>query len=484
MGQQHGVRVELRRLCMLFLTTALPGCGGKAHTDMRVSTPDLPTFTTADSSSFFGSGSRLKAHVQDGGGGARALLDFYDTQLDVNCRFVENASGEYRCLPILLASSYFDANCTQPAFLGTGSVETRAGMLVMSYGPSCGQMAVPYSLVEEQPVAQLYTWIDGKCYPETNTPNNAWTVQPEPLTNFSSASLSVVGDEGEAQALRATADDGAYLNLYTTTQGQPCVGLQFAQEQRCLRTPFSRMTDDTYADDKCSGPALAYSTLSESDVCSGRKATRALVTQTDACAQQQSLRALLDTVPSGFSTDGNGHCQPYDGSIFGEALYRVGESVSSSEAPVLSAVIVGTGALRLSATANRVGTPLIQPYTAWRLASGEPCTGILDPSGIRRCAPGIVLSSAAYTDANCTRPIAAPFNCDQAPGYLLEEDQASTGVLTLIAAYAAKPYTGPVHRKQGDGCQPFEVPATARYFQRGAAVDLDTFPVITETTDR
>jgi len=263
MGQQRGVRGELSCACMLFLMTALAGCGGKAHADMPVSTPALPPFTTADSSPFFGSGSRLKAHVWDGGSGARALLDFYDVQLDVNCTFLENASGEYHCLPKPLANSYFDANCTQPAFIGTGSAETppRAGVLVVSYAPSCDKMVVPYSLVEEQPVTQLYTWIDGKCYPETVFPDSAWTVQPEPLTRFSGAALSTVGDEGEAQALRATADDGAYLNLYITAHGQRCVGLQFAQEQRCLRTPFGRMANGTYADDTCTGPELAYSTL-------------------------------------------------------------------------------------------------------------------------------------------------------------------------------------------------------------------------------
>jgi len=295
--------------------------------------------------------------------------------------------------------------------------------------------------------------------------------------------LSVVGDEGEAQALRATADDGAYLNLYTTALGQPCAGLQFAQERRCLRTPFAHMADGTYADDRCSGPELADSTLTESDVCAERKPTRAVVTQTEACVQQQSLRALLDTVPSAFSSDGGGHCEPYDASVFSEALYRVGESVSSSEAPVLSVVIVGSGALTLSATANRLGTPLSQPYADWRLASGERCAAVLDASGTLRCASGTELFPAAYADANCTQQLGATSNCDDAPGYLLEEDQASTGVLTLIAAYAAEPYIGPVYAKRADGCQPFEVPARSRYFQRGAPVGLDTFPVITETTD-
>jgi hypothetical protein len=451
---------------------------------MRVSTPAPPASTTADSSPFFGSGSRLKAHVWDGGSGARALLDFYDTQLDINCTFLENATGEYHCLPKPLANSYFDPNCTQPAYIGTSSAEIppRAGMLVMSYSPSCDKMVVPYSLVEEQPVTQLYTWIDGKCYPDTDSPDSAWTVQPEPLSRFSVAALSVVGDEGEAQALRATADDGAYLNLYTTAHGQPCVGLQFAQEQRCLQMPFGHMEDGTYADEACSGPELAYSTLTESDVCSGRKPTRALVTQPAACVQQQSLRALLDRVPSAFSADASGHCAPYDPSVFGEALYRVGESVSSSEAPVLSAVIVGSGALTLSATANRLGTPLTEPYANWRLADGERCARILDTTGMLRCAAGLGLLLAVYADANCAQQVVATSDCDDPPRYLLEEDKAGTGILTLVAAYAAEPYTGPLYARLADACQRIEMPV-GRYFQRGAAVDLDTFPVIIETTD-
>jgi hypothetical protein len=73
MGQQRGARVELSCVCMLFLATALAGCGGKAHADMRPSMPAPPMFTTADSSTFFGSGARLKAHVKDGGSGARGL---------------------------------------------------------------------------------------------------------------------------------------------------------------------------------------------------------------------------------------------------------------------------------------------------------------------------------------------------------------------------------------------------------------------------
>ena len=188
--------------------------------------PALPTFTTADSSPFFGSGARLKAHVQDGGSGARALIDFYDTELDANCTFVENASGEYHCLPDRLANSYFDANCAEPAFIGTDSAEAppRAGMLVVSYWSSCDKMVVPYSLVEEQPVTQLYSWIDGTCYPATVFPDSAWTVQPEPLARFSSSALSAVGDEGEAQApefLIPAARRAAHREL-RSSQPWPC----------------------------------------------------------------------------------------------------------------------------------------------------------------------------------------------------------------------------------------------------------------------
>ena len=143
--------------------------------------------------------------------------------------------------------------------------------------------------------------------------------------------MSAIGDEGEAQALRATAEDGAYENLYPTTEGQRCVGWRFGQVERCVRLG---------------------------------------------------------------------------------------------------------------------------------LLGGGP-----------------------YADANCSEPLGELFgDCDAPPSYLLDE-QTREGVSTLIAAHVAEAYTGAVDLRQVDACQLAHMSPGVNYFERGAAVDLDTFPVIIETTD-
>jgi len=356
---------------------------------------------------------------------------------------------------------------------------------VVRYSQTCDALAVPYSLVEEQPVTQLYTLLNGTCYPDTIFPDTAWTLQAEPLARFASGTLSVIGDAGEAQALRATADDGAYVNLTIEAQRQPCGKAQFAQEERCVQTPLAGVTGNTYASDKCNGPLLALSTLTVTDLCAGRKATRAVVSERQACATQNSLRALLDAVPSPFTADAAGHCDSLDASFLNEVAYRVGDSLSSSDAPLLSSLFVGSGVLELSATANRSGVPLTQTLDEWRLLDGETCSSVLDTSGIRRCMPGLeaLPDTTLYADASCTQHVDATSACAPSPTYLFDEEEASTGVLTITAAHAAEPHTGTVYEKQADECRPFEAPSGFRYFQRGAAVDLDTFPIITETTD-
>lgn len=490
MAERRGARVEFGRIHSLFLAAVLTACGGKTHADAAPTDPSTslpPALIAADSSAFFASGTRLKAHVLDGGNDARALIDFYDTVLGINCTFVENASGEYHCLPVPFTTMYFDADCTRPAFVGTDrdGATARPGLLFRANSLGCDSIVLPYSLVEEQPVTQLYLSNFGRCAPVATALDRAWVAQREPLARFASSALSAIGEEGEAQALRASSDDGAYVNLGMIAQGQPCTGLPLGQIERCVPTPLAQMTSDVHADDQCSGPPLAYATHSPRDSCAGRSATLALTFGGDTCSRGYALRTLLDTVPSPFSGIRDA-CNALDPSLYNADLYRVGGPAPSSDMPLLSAASIGSGALRLAATANRLGTPLIEgPFARWTSPNAEPCARVLDASGVARCAPGQPISQniGPYADANCTRRVSENPRCDATLKYLLEEEQANLGEWTLIAAYVAEPYTGPLYQQQTDGCRSFEAPAGSRYFQRGAAVDIETFPVITETTD-
>ena len=62
------------------------------------------------------SGSRIKAKVVFTPGGAQSFAGWYDTKLDVDCRFRTASDGKNRCLPVLslyVNSYYGDLTCSQ-----------------------------------------------------------------------------------------------------------------------------------------------------------------------------------------------------------------------------------------------------------------------------------------------------------------------------------------------------------------------------------
>ncbi|HET7538469.1 MAG TPA: hypothetical protein VFK05_01310 [Polyangiaceae bacterium] len=90
-----------------------------------------------------------------------------------------------------------------------------------------------------------------------------------------------------------------------------------------------------------------------------------------------------------------------------------------------------------------MGTPLTHRHD-WRLASDEGGTYLRDPEGLTRCAPGLIVSSTNFfADASCSEKLVSIEDC----------------------------------------VKPFAVLAGFSYFRAGAPVQLEAFPVLTETTD-
>lgn len=67
----------------------------------------------------FRDGTRLKRVRMRAEGALDFLLNWYDTELDIECTFQKATDGELRCLPILNAGSliYLDASCTTQLFV-------------------------------------------------------------------------------------------------------------------------------------------------------------------------------------------------------------------------------------------------------------------------------------------------------------------------------------------------------------------------------
>ncbi len=105
--------------------TASSGSGTASTGTDTASTGSSSTSTGGgnhDRQAGFVSGSRLKTRVFTASDGAVEYRGFYDSQLNVDCRFGTANDGETRCLPQgagLTAGPYFaDAACTAPIALG------------------------------------------------------------------------------------------------------------------------------------------------------------------------------------------------------------------------------------------------------------------------------------------------------------------------------------------------------------------------------
>ena len=99
---------------MLVLTVLVPGCGPRAAPLVDTLGADA-----AAAHAPWASGSRLRAKVLDGGGGARTFETWRDTELGVDCRFATAEDGQLRCVPDSQDVSYLDPACTEPVMLET-----------------------------------------------------------------------------------------------------------------------------------------------------------------------------------------------------------------------------------------------------------------------------------------------------------------------------------------------------------------------------
>jgi hypothetical protein len=156
---------------VLLQVFALGACGGKSVTEVPRA--------QRDTSAIFGSGTRLKAHYLDGGGGARQLVDFHDTELNTTWQFVESASGQYHCLPTTRARHYFDSTCSEPAYVSwtnCGKDPPSPGLLVSSFSPECEALAGGYSLVEERTVSTIYSRTTAGCEASDVQSATAWSL--------------------------------------------------------------------------------------------------------------------------------------------------------------------------------------------------------------------------------------------------------------------------------------------------------------------
>ncbi|HYQ03313.1 MAG TPA: hypothetical protein VER96_31780 [Polyangiaceae bacterium] len=477
------------------LLQALSGCGGKSSTEVPRA--------QRDTSAIFGSGTRLKAHYLDGGDGARVPVDFFDSELSTNCQFVESASGQYHCLPATRTRFYFDAACSEPAYVPSpcAQIPPPPELLVSANSPECDALASGYSLGEERPMSMLYIRTSEGC--QADQARSAWWLVREPLARFVQGTTSVVGAEGGLQASRVTADDGAFLNLRLVTDGEPCSQVLDRGVPRCISGISARLSSALFDNANCDS-AVAVRYLDDADRCAGRQA---FVTErkSNNCVANDSVYAALDEVTAAiYQQQQSGECLALGDDAMPSSyfFYHAGAELSIEGAPRVNTVRVGSGALGLPCQTDREGVPLLAPNSQvpipqiWQLESGRKCGAIADPSGTLRCVPyGLGLPTSPipgelgpFSDADCTRRVETvsrdACSNEAVPNpYFIETDDALCKS-TITHAYIATPYDGPFYEMRDTICRSAPNWRNQLTFVVGPEVDLSSFPPISDLTDQ
>jgi len=103
-------------LLVLASTAACGASGTKSGDDAPGASSDsAPNDATLASSAEWQSGTRLRARVLDGGGGASLFSTWFDSERNVECSWAQTAEGAVRCLPRQVSlpyQLYADATCS------------------------------------------------------------------------------------------------------------------------------------------------------------------------------------------------------------------------------------------------------------------------------------------------------------------------------------------------------------------------------------
>jgi len=468
------------------------GCAGKTQVTSFV--------VHGDASELFGSGTRLKAHYLDGGSGARYLIAFHDTELGIECNFVETSQGRYACLPLRSLSTFAGSSCTQPVVQTPQSFcnnepSVAAGDSFTVASTDCSALQGVFSAVEQEAVDST-SWIDqaGSCTSHGALPS-AWSTKSEPLTQFVRGTASLVGAPEATQAVRVTAEDGAFTNLALTANGEPCTA--YADLERCVPGPVTQRSFIAFVDASCSEKAVAEVRVPIRDQCIGAQ-PRYLVETSTSCAAETAVHALGDRLDPYVLLGG---CQLLSSSdprgTEGNSYYRIGKPVSSAEFAVVHAAALGTGELTVRGFTDGDGVPIRTAPTvsftergSWALRDGTRCNVLLAPDGQLHCVPQIAGEDSVFSDAGCTQPLTRyrP-GCPNAKIEYLAAGDLRSCPPRFDHIFAAREYSGPVYRTSStpgqcipDGLDQEDPPPS--FLSHGEAVSPDHFPLVLDTTDQ
>jgi hypothetical protein len=409
----------MARRLWIWLFLGSVGCGETVHHRAEFDPPP----GELDDDPPFGSGTRLRARIYDGGQGAEVFVEWQDTELDLPCSFRRARDGELRCLPhggnpfepVPLEGKYIDAACTEEIwqwFFGRPAVLPAFSTGVAMFEQPCGEPSYAVrKLGQRVPAGSPAFRRDpstGACTAAVDgLVGDGYAFGDEVDPNlFVRGSREMLGP-GRLRPLRIDADDGAFerIGVWDAELDTDCSELSSGV---CTPTRWA-WPSTLYLDGACTTTADMYDPSQQlsviPDVCSAPQFV-ADPSSIDECGRRQPRHyELREQLPPGstFTRDMSGECVP--GQLSRGNSYARGPELPSGWLAPVTAGRVGTGRLRRTTYTTAEGTRLDSAKLPvfFDEATGSSCYRAKTCDGGYACnAEG---NRIAYDDARCTHPL-------------------------------------------------------------------------------
>jgi hypothetical protein len=360
--------------------------------------------------------------------GAAAFVRWHDTEVGVDCSFMHDEAGRWRCLPTGANVVFRDAACTEAVLLsrcgeafayGTMGIDAAWDDFCDPEQSASEAWRRPYRATGfPAPATHYYS---GHVTAGQVTCNDAPSPLPDgaeltpaspiPADEFVEATAVVEHGATRLGRRKLVAADGAeeILTGFDNELDVPCEWHP-SLEDSCTPHFYAVLNDGLYADETCTTPAA-------SEPCGQRGV---VYEQVDEC--EVRFRAGGELVDNAYRSDG-ATCAP---SSAEGPFFRVGEVLPPGALPALELIRAGEGRLQTTLHADPSGRAVLFDY--WPLHDTElavPCEplDLGDPFGIR-CIPllsRIDTDEVFFSDPNCSVVVSVQSDpsCSDAPLHTL-----------------------------------------------------------------
>jgi hypothetical protein len=457
--------------------------GAGSSAEHAVETTDDPAADSSDSEDSTGgtapieppyaSGSRMRARLIDGGGGAVLPSGWYDTELGIDCEVFNVADAGGRCVPgpIYGVTAYSDPACTQPAYVGFCELPEFAVMGRADADACAEDWAARVYRVGAAIEGEIYVQdVDG-CVAQQAY--DTYALEPVDPAMFAAYEREVVARDDELATTVWRGDDGSYAwsGAHDLGREVDCEVLASAPD-RCVPLERGAVLDDHHRDAACTTGGVASSFYPP------------------ACGPSPVVEdqgGALYEVGSALDPDAVFHedegCAPGAGAwLLDWGLFEVGALALQGAFPELGRTQVGNDRLQLTLLSTSAGDAFARHGGFTDTSLELECYPVATSAGLR-CLPAAAADVRFWVDDTCT-------------GMQLHHSYVDATTPPVIPTYAddicgepvgavrlGAEHLGAVFFDDGVGCTPYEVYETDRFLRVDAQLALTDFAALELTID-